>query len=203
MTTAPPFDHNDRITLRKQLKAQRHDLSSAVRINAAQALAEQIKTLAIANRPGYVAGYWASSGEMPLLAVQLGLQASQIWCLPLIREDGTLGFAPWRSGDPLSTNRYGIPEPDVSPSSQLDISQMQIVLMPLLGFDRNGFRLGMGGGYYDRTLAAYRDRPAPPWRIGVAYAFQEIAIHAPSPWDVPLHAIVTETEASMFSQHTR
>lgn len=72
--------------------------------------------------------------------------------------------------------------------------QLQLVLMPLLGFDRRGGRLGMGGGYYDRSFAFRHDRPAPPRLVGVGYACQEIPALDVQEWDVGLDAVVTERE---------
>jgi 5-formyltetrahydrofolate cyclo-ligase len=142
--------------------------------------------------PGYVGGYWAVNGELPLHAVQLRLAPGQVWCLPLVQDDGSLRFAPWRAGDPMQPNRYGIPEPVLEPASTLAPDQLQWALLPLLGFDRGGGRLGMGGGYYDRAFAFRRGSAAPPRLVGVGYAFQELPALDAEPWDVPLDAVVTE-----------
>ena len=104
-----------------------------------------------------------------------------------------LRFAPWRAGDPLVTNRYGIPEPDVEPSSALDAREMAVVVTPLVGFDARGHRLGMGGGWYDRSFAFRRARSAPPLLVGAAFAQQQLDILDAADWDVPLDAIATES----------
>ena len=161
---------------------------------AAQAIVDHLQSHPAFARPGYVAGYWASGGELPLHVLQLNLRSDQIWCLPCIQADGGLRFAPWRSGDALVSNRFGIPEPDIDPSSQLDAREMTLILAPLLGFTRNGARLGMGGGYYDRSLAFRHTTSAPPWLIGVGYGFQEIADFEGHAFDVAMDAIVTEQE---------
>lgn len=178
--------------LRSDLRKQRHALTAAQRILAAEAIVTHLQTLPAFSTPGYVAGYWATGGELPLHVLQLRLRGDQVWCLPCIQADGSLKFAPWRSGDPLFSNQFGIPEPDVAPSSQLDAREMHAILTPLLGFTRRGQRLGMGGGYYDRALAFRRDAVAPPTLIGVGYAFQEIADFESEAWDVALDAVVTE-----------
>lgn len=100
---------------------------------------------------------------------------------------------------PLVNNRYGILEPStkyIKPTAQLDI-----ILMPLVGFDRLGNRLGMGGGYYDRALA-FKRRQA--WRkkpllIGLAFDGQEIQQLAAQPWDIPMDAVATPTRFIRFS----
>ena len=71
---------------------------------------------------------------------------------------------------------------------------MAVILLPLLGFTRSGQRLGMGGGYYDRSLAFRIEQAAPPLLIGVGYAFQELDCLPGEAWDVTLDAVVTERE---------
>ena len=104
-------------------------------------------------------------------------------------------FAPWRPGDPLVSNRYGIPEPDLSPDSLLEASALSLAVAPLVGFDGQGHRLGMGGGWYDRTFAFRHERAAPPWLVGAAFAAQRVDALGAQAWDVPLDAVCTETEA--------
>ncbi|MFT3806972.1 5-formyltetrahydrofolate cyclo-ligase [Arenimonas sp.] len=181
--------------LRQRLRAERKALPATARMAAAEAIVTQAKSLPTFDRAGYVAGYWAMHGELPLHALQMRLSPTQIWCLPVTQPDGRLAFAPWRAGDPLLANRYGIPEPAVEASSLLAPADMSVVLLPLLGFRRDGSRLGMGGGYYDRSFAFRKNAAAPPALIGVAYAFQEIDALATDPWDVALDAVLTEREA--------
>ena len=99
---------DNRHDLRQQLRQRRRDIPAAARIAAAEALAANLLALPFADVAGPVAGYWAMDGEIGLHAVQLRLPAPLVYCLPLLHEDGTLRFAPWRAGDPLVTNRYGI-----------------------------------------------------------------------------------------------
>lgn len=189
---------NKTATIRREqrtaLNAQRNALSASKRMFAAETIATHLPTHPSFQQPGYIAGYWATGGELPLHVVQLKLRTDQIWCLPVLQDDGTLRFAPWRSGDALISNRFGIPEPDLAPDSLLDPDAMNLVLVPLLGFARTGHRLGMGGGYYDRTFAFRLHQPSPPYLIGVGYDFQEIVQFTPETWDVPLDAVVTERE---------
>src|SRR3546814_7597400 len=96
-------------------------------------------------------------GEIALHAWQLKLPSGCVYCLPVLAAD-RLQFAPWRPGDPLVSNAYGIPEPEVEPGSLLDARQMTLVVAPLVGFDARGARLGMGGGWYDRSFAFRRER---------------------------------------------
>ena len=190
----PPAIDSGRRELRAVLRSRRQSLGAAQRIAAAEAIVGWLQRHPAFTQPGYVAGYWASGGELPLHALQLKLRPDQSWCLPCVQPDGRLKFAPWRAGDPLVSNRFGIPEPDLDPASLLDPETMGLVLLPLLGFARDGGRLGMGGGYYDRSFAFRRERRAPPELIGVGYGFQEIEPFAGATWDVPLDAVVTELE---------
>ena len=181
----------DRDALRQQLRARRRALPAAQRIAAAEALAQRLLQLPFLPARGYVAGYWAMDGEIGLHAFQLRLPPPLVYCLPVLHPDRTLRFAPWRAGDPLVTNRYGIPEPDVAPASALPAEDMALVVLPLVGFDANGNRLGMGGGWYDRTLA-FRAAGAAPRLAGAAFAMQQVDALAPQPWDVRLDAVCTE-----------
>ena len=188
----PAAEHRNR--LRKQMRAQRHALSPQARMAAAESLAAHLLTLPELAAAGTVAGYWAVNGELSLHAL-LGMKPSFVYCLPCLTPENQLRFGPWRPGDPLVQNHYGIPEPDLAPTSQLAPPDLDIVLVPLLAFDRRGTRLGAGGGYYDRSFAFLKDRtgPARPRLIGVGYDFQELDSLPAEAWDVPLDAVVTET----------
>ena len=106
-----------------------------------------------------------------------------------------LRFAPWQAGDAVRPNRYGIPEP-VAPTGLLEPFQLDLVFVPLLGFDRRGHRLGHGGGYYDRSFAFLNEqvRPTEPLLVGIAYSFQELPAIDEEDWDVPLDFVATERE---------
>ena len=183
----------DRHVLRRELRERRRALPAATRIAAAEALADRLLALSCVPASGHVAGYWAMDGEIGLHAFQLRLSATQTYCLPLLHEDGSLRFAPWRAGDALVTNRYGIPEPDVAADGALPAAEMAMLVLPLVGFDAAGNRLGMGGGWYDRSLAFRAGTPAPPLLVGIGFDLQEVAAIAPRSWDIRCDAIVTET----------
>ena len=182
----------DRDALRRQLRAQRRALPAARRIAAAESLAGRLLQLPRLPAQGYVAGYWAMDGEIGLHAFQLRLPAPLVYCLPVLHPDRSLRFAPWRAGDPLVTNRYGIPEPDIAPDAALPASRMAMLVLPLVGFDAAGNRLGMGGGWYDRTLAFRQGQAAPPLLVGAAFEEQRVDAIDRQPWDVPLDAVCTD-----------
>ena len=182
----------DRVALRRELRVRRRELSASGRIAAAQKLADHLLALPFAPISGYVAGYWAMDGEIALHVWQLKLPADCIYCLPVLRED-RLQFSPWRPGDGLVSNQYGIPEPDVAPDSLLDAQDLELVVAPLVGFDKRGHRLGMGGGWYDRSFAFRQQQSAPPWLVGAAFDTQRVDTLDAAEWDVALDAVCTET----------
>lgn len=182
--------------LRQQLAKRRRALSPAERIAAAQGLRRSLEQLPEYFTDARVAGYWASHGELPLNMVIPPLATrGQQFLLPVIGAGKQLRFAQWNVGDEVQPNRYGIPEP-LNPAELLEPFQLDLVLVPLLGFDRRGNRLGHGGGYYDRSFAFLNEqvRPTEPLLVGIAYAFQELPEVDEQDWDVPLDFIATERE---------
>lgn len=186
-----------RAALRRLLRERRRALPPALRIAGAEALAARLLALPFAPQDGHVAGYWAMDGEIALHAWQLRLPSAVRYCLPVLGEDGLLRFAPWRPGEDLVANRFGIPEPVSAP---LPAAAMALIVTPLVGFDAAGHRLGMGGGWYDRSLAFRSAAAAPPWLVGAAFDAQRVDALAAEAWDVPLDAVCTETDT--FLPHT-
>jgi len=180
-----------RSALRQQLRQRRRDIPAAQRLAAAEQLADALLALPFAPTHGHVAGYWALDGEIALHRWQMRLPDSVTYCLPVLAGD-TLRFAPWRPGQPLAANRFGIPEPDIAVDDTLAPAQMALVVAPLVGFDARCRRLGMGGGWYDRSFAFRQQRPAPPWLVGVGFSVQQVDDLPVQPWDVGVDAICTE-----------
>lgn len=139
-----------------------------------------------------VSAYWAVGEEMdagPLMAA-IHVRGARV-ALPYIRARGQpLAFRLWRPGDVLVPGALGIGEP----RAEAPEIEPACLIVPLLAFDRAGFRLGQGGGYYDRTLAALRAKGRVR-AIGLAYAAQEVAAVPHGATDEPLDGIVTEREA--------
>ena len=198
VTNSDPYICAEKKRLRRNFKTQRLAIPAAQRMQTAEAIAQQLIKLSEWMPANYIAGYWATQGEVPLHIVQMRVQAPKVWCLPIIQADKSLKFSPWRSGDPLVSNQYGIPEPDISPTSALDASSISIILLPLLAYTRSGARLGMGGGYYDRSFAFHDPPSAPPLLIGVAYSEQEADSLPSEEWDVKLDMLINEREVLRF-----
>ncbi len=186
-----------RKTLRAELRARRKALVASDRIAAANGVASQLEQLADFIVDQRVAGYWAIDGELPLHIVVGNLsRRGQHYYLPRITGPRLLSFVEWRSGVELESNRYGIPEPVCTKQDLLAAQEIDIVLMPLLGFDRQGHRMGYGGGYYDATFSFVHEREvaARPLLVGIGYAAQQVDAIEPAIWDVHLDYIATEIE---------
>jgi 5-formyltetrahydrofolate cyclo-ligase len=141
---------------------------------------------------GSVLAFWPNDGEPDLRPALTALSQAGVQIgLPVIepRNDGRMRFHAWRPDGLMTPNRFGIPEP--LQGRPCPLSDAAVVLMPLVAFDRQGGRLGMGGGFYDRALGHLKDA-AVPQRIGVAYAIQEETGLPREPWDVSLHGVLTE-----------
>lgn len=197
MPSSIPRDEFNRAALRKILRERRSALGAGERIAAATALVEHLEAIPEFLTDPNVAGYWAVSGELPLAAIIGSLRArGQTYFLPVIDAEKRLLFGSWWPGMAIATNRYGIPEPSDAKHAHLAPDAMDVVLVPLLGFDRSGHRLGFGGGYYDRSFAFLREleRPSKPLLVGIGYAAQEVPRIEPQAWDVKLDYVATERE---------
>ncbi len=207
MPFMPPANLDARRTLRHIMRARRATLPARQRLEAGNALAQQLALLPIVESAQTLAGYFACSGELPLHEVPGLCRARDLdYLLPVLGRGRGLRFAHWQTGASLLSNRYGIPEPDVAEAELLAPEHLDIVLVPLLAFERGGMRLGSGGGFYDASFAMLQRvrRPARPWLCGVAYAFQEVDSAHPAlqaqPWDVRLDAVLTDRETILCAQ---
>lgn len=190
------MDDTTRAQIRREMRARRAALAPTERISAADGLAEQLVQLAEWHVDQRIAGYWAVNGEMLLHRAAAACERRRAqWYLPRLDGD-TLRFAPWTVGDPLSPNGFGIPEPAVPLAQCVAPESLELVLVPLVAFDRRGGRLGAGAGFYDRAFAFLNagERPREPLLVGVGFAFQEVEAIAPAPWDVRLDFVCTERE---------
>lgn len=186
-----------RALLRARMSLERNELDARRRIAAAAGVLHSLESLPEFMTDARVAGYWAVRGELPLnLAVASLTRREQQYFLPVLGEARQLRFARYREGTSLRSNRFGIPEPAVTPAALRTAGDMDIILLPLLAFDRKGHRLGTGGGWYDSSLAFLGDRPRAgrPMLVGIGYAFQEVEAVPIQPWDVDLDYVATDAE---------
>lgn len=191
------MSHGERDDLRAQMRKRRAALTPPERIAAARGVGEQLESLPEFLVDQHVAAYWAVRGELPLSHALPALFARhQTVYLPMLDDDQRLRFAPWRLGQALQPNRFGIPEPDRTVVEARLPEALDLVLVPLVAFDRQGNRLGTGGGWYDRSFAFLGSlpRPAQTTLVGIGYAIQEVAAVPAEAHDVRLDFIVTERE---------
>ncbi|KAB2319739.1 5-formyltetrahydrofolate cyclo-ligase [Betaproteobacteria bacterium SCN1] len=188
-------------TLRRQLRAARNAVDPRARKLAAHAAMRLILrdgTLLRARRIGF---YLPHRGEFDLRPLIRRAQTmGRVCCLPILPRRGRImRFGQLAADRPhLRPNRFGIPEP--AGTTVFRARQLDLLLMPLVGFDTAGHRLGMGGGFYDATLAYMRQRRH--WRkprlIGVAFECQRVTALPHDPWDMPLDAVLTEKRLYRF-----
>lgn len=187
----------DKKTLRARLRRQRASLSQRAIQHASKIVAEQLFRLPTFRRAHRIGLYMASKGEIDThLILERSLSLGKQCYLPVLHpyHPGRLWFTRWQPGDPLQPNKYDISEPIAHHARMIKPYSLDLVLMPLLGFDQDGNRLGMGKGYYDRCFAYLhrREHWQKPELIGLAHDFQKLNGLVPSSWDVPLIQAVTE-----------
>jgi len=177
--------------LRAAVRVRRGEAARAGR-DAAEALADGVLQAVRMPPRAVVAGYLPIRDEIdvgPLLR-RLRARGHDV-VLPVVVEPGVpLVFRRWQEDAPLAEGPFGTRQPAAGAPEMLP----EVVILPMLAFDRRGYRLGYGGGYYDRTLALLRRR-RPVIAVGVAYAAQEVPAVPRGPHDQALDWIVTEREA--------
>lgn len=181
-------------TLRRQLRARRRALGPGRQHAAARRLARTVAASPLFLQARRLALYLAADGEIdPAPLARLAWARGKQVFLPVLHPlwQDRLLFVAWRPGDRLARNRYGIPEP-AALAGQVAPWQLDLVLLPLVGFDAAGNRLGMGGGYYDRTFARRLDWPRKPRLCGLAHRCQQVERLPVRPWDVPLERVFTD-----------
>ncbi len=181
----------DKAALRARIRAARQAFVAALD-PAGRALALRVPPSPLQPqlaRASVVAGYLAIGSE----ASPAGLldwaatQGARI-ALPFVSRPAVpMRFLAWQAGESLHPGPLGLMQPDPATAEEL---APDLILAPLIAFDRGLRRLGQGAGFYDRAFARYPDAR----RIGVAWSVQEVALVPDDPWDVPLHAVVTEKE---------
>jgi 5-formyltetrahydrofolate cyclo-ligase len=194
--------------LRRQLRARRRAIPDAERRNADRSILASLHSLRILQPGRRVGVFLGMPGEVDLRpcfgpAWRRGVRLF----VPHIvsTRDGSMVFVPLEPDALLIGNAFGIAEPACGSRGRIPVRHLDTILVPLVGFDSHGHRLGMGAGYYDRALRPRLDRSQPfrrPRLIGVAYAIQQVEQLEPAPWDVALDLIVTERGILRFPPHS-
>ncbi|MDX2345583.1 MAG: 5-formyltetrahydrofolate cyclo-ligase [Legionella sp.] len=176
--------------IRQQYLTQREALTEQIKLKASRALCARIESLDVYQNASHIALYQAHGGEISLHALWLAATAAGKKCyMPVIMPDTkTLKFLPATTNTAHTPNQFHILEPDAPDSSAITLEQINLMLLPLVAFDKHGTRLGRGAGYYDKTL----ENKKPACLLGAAYDFQQHVLLNKDPWDIPLDAIATE-----------
>jgi len=183
--------------IRKTIRRKRRALTTAQQQSASENLASLISQQSFFLRAKRIGIYIANDGEIdPSLLMGIALRATKACFLPIIHplQLNRLYFGQYQDGDQLKANRFGILEPQISATSIAPAWSLDLIFMPLVAFDRSGSRIGMGGGFYDRTLANYASQPRKPKLIGLAHGCQEVKSISQQSWDIPLDQIITDLE---------
>lgn len=190
--------------LRRELRRRRAALSRQVRSRHSRHLVLHLSLAHELRGLRRVALYLPNDAEIdPTGLLECPRRPDRRHYLPVLRPGpySRLWFAPYEPGERLVLNRFGIPEPVARGRRLTRPLDLDLVLVPLVGFDGQGNRLGMGGGFYDRSFSFLRHRER-GWRrpllIGTAFACQEIEDIPSEPWDVPLDAVATEEGIRWF-----
>ena len=189
--------------LREHLRALRRELSPAVQETAADNIRRYAGSMDAFIDAQNIAVYWPHDAEintLPLINYTLAQHKKCFLPVLWLRTRQTLAFASYTLDTPMVKNRYGILEPDLSYSFLIDLHKLDIIFVPLVGFDSQGWRLGRGGGFYDATFADLHQNKQSNWPklIGLAYSCQEIAHIPVDSWDWQLDAVVTEEKIHQF-----
>lgn len=188
-----------RSALRRQLRNARRMLSAQQQRHASKQLFRRLAQHPLFRRSRHIAFYLASDGELdPALLIKHASRLGKACYVPVLSRwpRHQMRFQRLTRTQRWQKNRFGIREPVDQKQHQVPAWRLSLVLMPLVGFDPQGNRLGMGGGFYDRTFA-YRTRRKTwpgPTLLGVAHHCQKVSALPVASWDIPLDAIITDEQ---------
>ena len=182
-----------RADLRSEKIAARMALPAATHLRLSAELEAHLRPLLQRWLPPIIGYCWPIRGEFDCRPLVIDLLKQGVRaCLPLVLAAGSaMKFREWKPESPMRVDRYGIQHP-----ASGAILVPDLLLIPVNAFDRRGYRLGYGGGYFDRTLAALDPRPL---AVGVGFELARVASTLPGAHDIALDAVVTEAGASLFS----
>ena len=178
--------------LRQRNRKLRAALSQDRLNKAADALCERLIALPEYQRSQHIAAYFAVNGEIGLdPLIDHALASGKNIYLPNLDQQ-SLRFSPYFRDQKMRINKFKLPEPDVSDDEMLQPGELDLVLAPLVVFDADCNRIGMGGGFYDRSFAFRKQGIDKPVLIGVAHEIQKVDRLIPQEWDVRLDKVVTD-----------
>ena len=194
--------NNSTSSIRKAIRNKRRDLSQPEQKNAAKKIALTLSTLTHIQSASHIAAYLANDGEVCLKPfINWCWQHNKKVYLPRLHpfSRGQLLFMEYTEDTAMVNNTFGIAEPKLDVRSVVPIEQVDVILTPLVAFDHKGNRLGMGGGYYDRTLKRWYTEyqvahTLKNYPIGIAHDCQQIEQLPSQAWDIPLPEIITSSQ---------
>ena len=180
--------------LRKEIRRKRAAIDAVKRAQWDKAINDHLEAYCGLTDPGVVAAYMAFDGEPGLMPSLERLETRGVkLALPVVLDapgKAVISYRYWSVACEMRQNRYGIPEPEGT--GDVRVSDIDLVLIPLVGWDRACGRLGMGASFYDRLFQPF-SQLARPVRMGVGYELQCVKHIPRDPWDVSLHGVLTES----------
>ena len=193
-----------RQTIRTEYRNKRQALSNQQQSTAAKHLLTTCLSSTILTQAKTVACYIANDGEIdPISIIDYCWQQGKCVLLPVLHpfSKGHLLFVEYHRNSATRKNLYGIDEPIVTSTNIHTLDNIELILTPLVAFDKSGNRLGMGGGFYDRTLAPIRRDSLPTQLIGLAHTCQQTDSLLADSWDIPLDGIATPEQFFDIKKH--
>lgn len=192
-----------RQTIRTQIRQRRRELSATQQQDAAAQLLVRFCEFLQDHPARCIALYLSFDGEIATHPLIEWCWSHHIdVCLPILDPDnpGHLLFMPYTPKSQMTKNRFNIDEPSLIPELLVDKHTIDIIFTPLVAFDRAGHRLGMGGGFYDRTLESWQNEGR-PFPVGLAHDCQQLPDIPTDVWDVPLPALLTPSHRWEWAHH--
>lgn len=183
--------------IRQQVRKARQQLSAEAQNQAAEALVQQAQQFPELQHAQHIALYLSNDGELDTTQLlQYLQQQGKTLYLPVLHPctSGYLLFQRYDAQTPMHLNKFGIREPKPDVTAIMLPALLDVIFMPLVAFDAQGQRLGMGGGFYDRTLSALPKTSQKPLLVGLAHQCQQVETVPTEPWDVPLPLVLTPNQ---------
>lgn len=178
--------------IRQEKRRYRQSLSSILIFQASAKARDRLRQCQEFEDARTVAIYYPTQGELDPLPL-LEVYREKIFALPVIVAEPHkhLDFYRYGKEDKMRLNQYGIQEPLPLPEKKIALASIDVILVPMVAFDKAGNRMGSGAGYYDRTLVFHK-KTSKPVLIGFAYDWQKVNELAIQPWDVSMNFVVTD-----------
>ena len=183
--------------IRRQIRTARRALAAETRAQYSSSICRRISELESFKAANRIASYLAFDGEADPMELMLSAIAEerQIYLPIIVDKFKPLAFAPWTPSTTMVKNQFDILEPKAIPSELISAEQLDFVVTPLVGFDERCNRIGVGGGFYDRTFAFLNepDHAKSVQLVGFAFELQKLPTIKPQQWDIRLDAVATES----------